>query len=95
MLVDKAGFILTAFILLFNYFLYILAFKNVPIKSKKQSSNKEKALAEIDRKAKEYQKTRNLYAHNKPKITSYVLEDYINTGEVYTFNYKGNKRYTF
>lgn len=95
LLTDKAGFILTAFILVFNCLLYILAFRNIPIKSKKQSSNKEKALAEIDKRAKEFQKTRNLYAHNKSKINSYDIEGYINTGEIYTFNYKGNRDILF
>lgn len=107
LLTDKAGFILTAFILVFNYFLYILAFRKISIKElpEKQSSAKEENIEENVSSAVEENNTASIEEQpvvnvaveeivtptvkRKPQTMLEKANQYLNTGEVFSFYYKG------
>lgn len=112
-LIDKAGLILTAFILFFNYLLYILAFRKITIKNfaETQSSIKEETVKVKDDKLENISSIKekndeisfenqavNTYQGEEKVISSLkrkpqtVLEEasqYLNTGEIFSFYYKG------
>lgn len=122
LLTDKAGFILTAFILVFNYILYILAFRKITITElaekeisvEKATSVKEETSTEAETAPANEEivvsKTENIAipieetvneeitetisvsgdkSTSKPKTMLQEVNQYVNTGEVFSFYYKG------
>lgn len=90
LLVDKAGLILTAVVLIFNFILYNLAFKKISI-----SELPEKKV-DIKKKVSSNAKVTSNFAtdleiESKPKPGTMIQEvnQYLNTGEIFSFYYKG------